>query len=134
MNDIHSCSYYCSRPECVRAQRDDLRDKLERQQERRAMTDRERFEAWWDQDFQHEDSNPFEFDSAAFWAFAGWQAAWAEIKALRVRSEKFEMALRWVATAPAPDYEYQQIAREVLGMEKESQLIKKMRDAIKEKR
>jgi hypothetical protein len=28
MNDIHSCSYYCSRPECVLAQRDELRDKL----------------------------------------------------------------------------------------------------------
>ena len=27
MTDIHSCSYYCERPECVRAQRDELRDR-----------------------------------------------------------------------------------------------------------
>jgi hypothetical protein len=27
--DIHSCSYYCDRPECVKAQRDELRDRLE---------------------------------------------------------------------------------------------------------
>ena len=26
---IHTCSYYCERPECVRAQRDELRQKLE---------------------------------------------------------------------------------------------------------
>jgi len=25
----HTCSYYCERPECVRAQRDELRQKLE---------------------------------------------------------------------------------------------------------
>lgn len=25
---IHSCSYYCDRPECIKAQRDELRDKL----------------------------------------------------------------------------------------------------------
>lgn len=24
---IHTCSYYCTRPECVRAQRDELRDR-----------------------------------------------------------------------------------------------------------
>jgi hypothetical protein len=29
MTDIHSCSYYCERPECIKAQRDELRDKLE---------------------------------------------------------------------------------------------------------
>jgi hypothetical protein len=28
VNDIHSCSYYCTRPECVKAQRDELRDKF----------------------------------------------------------------------------------------------------------
>lgn len=27
MSDIHSCSYYCNRPECVKAQRDELRAK-----------------------------------------------------------------------------------------------------------
>lgn len=26
--DIHTCSYHCTRPECVLAQRDELRDKL----------------------------------------------------------------------------------------------------------
>jgi hypothetical protein len=27
MTDIHSCSYYCDRPKCIKAQRDELRDK-----------------------------------------------------------------------------------------------------------
>ena len=26
--DIHSCGYYCDRPPCIKAQRDELRDKL----------------------------------------------------------------------------------------------------------
>jgi len=26
---IHTCSYYCDRPECVKAQRDELRQKFE---------------------------------------------------------------------------------------------------------
>jgi hypothetical protein len=33
MTDIHSCSYYCTRPACVLAQRDELRDRLEQQAE-----------------------------------------------------------------------------------------------------
>jgi hypothetical protein len=28
MNDIHSCSYFCTRPACVLQQRDELRDKM----------------------------------------------------------------------------------------------------------
>jgi hypothetical protein len=28
MTDIHSCSYYCDRPNCIKAQRDELRDKV----------------------------------------------------------------------------------------------------------
>jgi hypothetical protein len=28
MSDIHSCSYFCTRPACVLQQRDELRDKL----------------------------------------------------------------------------------------------------------
>ena len=28
MTDIHSCSLYCDRPECIKAQRDELRDKM----------------------------------------------------------------------------------------------------------
>ena len=27
-NDVHTCSYYCERPECVKAQRDELRERL----------------------------------------------------------------------------------------------------------
>ena len=27
---IHSCSYYCDRPECIKQQRDELREQLER--------------------------------------------------------------------------------------------------------
>ena len=26
MTKIHTCSYYCSRPECIKAQRDHMRD------------------------------------------------------------------------------------------------------------
>ena len=26
---IHSCSYYCDRPECIKAQRDELRDQMD---------------------------------------------------------------------------------------------------------
>ena len=36
MTDIHSCSYYCDRPECIKAQRDELRDRLA--QPRKPMT------------------------------------------------------------------------------------------------
>ena len=35
MTDVHSCSYYCDRPECIKAQRDELRERLV------SMTDRE---------------------------------------------------------------------------------------------
>jgi hypothetical protein len=28
MSDIHSCSYYCDKPECIKAQRDELRERL----------------------------------------------------------------------------------------------------------
>jgi hypothetical protein len=28
MTDLHSCSYYCDRPECIKAQRDELRERL----------------------------------------------------------------------------------------------------------
>ena len=27
-DDIHSCSYYCTRPACIAAQRDELREKF----------------------------------------------------------------------------------------------------------
>ena len=28
MTNVHSCSYYCDRPECIKAQRDELRERL----------------------------------------------------------------------------------------------------------
>jgi hypothetical protein len=28
MTEVHSCSFYCDRPECIKAQRDELRDRL----------------------------------------------------------------------------------------------------------
>jgi len=35
---IHTCSYYCDRPECVKAQRDELRQKLEKKEKKRLLT------------------------------------------------------------------------------------------------
>jgi len=32
------------------------------------------FNEWWDSDY-NDSANPFEQDSAAYWAWAGWQAA-----------------------------------------------------------
>ncbi len=29
MSDIHTCSYYCDRPACIKAQRDELRDRFQ---------------------------------------------------------------------------------------------------------
>jgi len=31
MTDVHSCSYYCDRPKCIKAQRDELRERLAQQ-------------------------------------------------------------------------------------------------------
>ena len=44
MTDVHSCSYYCDRPECIKAQRDELRERLaqpeqESQRQWRGLTD-----------------------------------------------------------------------------------------------
>lgn len=33
MTEVHSCSYYCDRPECIKAQRDELRNQLEAQRD-----------------------------------------------------------------------------------------------------
>ncbi len=33
-DDIHSCSYYCDRPACIKAQRDELRESVEKLQGR----------------------------------------------------------------------------------------------------
>lgn len=42
MTDLHTCSYHCHRPECIKAQRDYLRDLLAKQQT--AIMDRGCFE------------------------------------------------------------------------------------------
>ena len=39
MTDLHTCSYHCDRPECVRAQRDELRERLA-QPAQQSLTDR----------------------------------------------------------------------------------------------
>ena len=33
MTDIHSCSYHCDKPECIKAQRDELRERLAQPEE-----------------------------------------------------------------------------------------------------
>ena len=33
-DDIHSCSYYCDRTKCIKAQRDELRERVEKLQGR----------------------------------------------------------------------------------------------------
>lgn len=37
--DLHTCSYHCERPECIRVQRDELRDRLERLEAQRRSAD-----------------------------------------------------------------------------------------------
>ena len=41
MTYIHSCSLYCERPECVKAQRDEMRDGIKRHEEMAAMASAE---------------------------------------------------------------------------------------------
>jgi hypothetical protein len=43
--DIHSCGYYCNRPACIEAQRNELRDKL-LAKEWVGLTDEEMKEIW----------------------------------------------------------------------------------------
>ena len=43
-------------------------------QEQAEPVAREGFNTWWDGDYD-DSANPFEQDSAAYWAWAGWQAA-----------------------------------------------------------
>jgi hypothetical protein len=38
---IHTCSYYCERPECIKAQRDELRQKLEQAEKQEPVAWRE---------------------------------------------------------------------------------------------
>ena len=51
-----------------------LRTALEQQQQQAEPGTREGFNAWWDGDYD-DSENRFEQDSAAYWAWAGWQAA-----------------------------------------------------------
>ena len=45
------------------------------------------FDAWWDSDKCESADNPFRRDSAAYWAWAGWQAAtFAERERLKAQS------------------------------------------------
>lgn len=47
MSDVHSCSYYCDRPECVKAQRDEFRERL-LQREWQGLTDEEIEDLYFD--------------------------------------------------------------------------------------
>ena len=40
MSDIHSCSYYCDRPACIKAQRDELRDRFQVMQAQAEVDDK----------------------------------------------------------------------------------------------
>jgi hypothetical protein len=48
MKDIHTCSYYCDRPECIKAQRDDLRERLFADEAKQDAIDNilQRLESW----------------------------------------------------------------------------------------
>ena len=50
------------------------RDKLEQWN-----TPSEAFNAWWNSDYD-DSTNPYEKDTFAYWAWAGWQAALAQEK------------------------------------------------------
>jgi hypothetical protein len=44
---IHTCSYYCDRPGCVLAQRDELRQKLEQAEKQWVgLTNEEKHKSW----------------------------------------------------------------------------------------
>ena len=55
---MHTCSYHCDRPECIRAQRDELRQKLEQAKKQWVgLTDEEKEEIGkeknrWDEIFE----------------------------------------------------------------------------------
>ena len=71
MSDIHSCSYYCDRPECTKAQRDELRAKYSA-----LLDDYEKManQAIFNNDFKHRlaeaiEKMPFGDTAASFAAF-----------------------------------------------------------------
>lgn len=43
MTEVHSCSYFCDRPECVKAQRDELRSRLAQPEQRPVLQDIEQY-------------------------------------------------------------------------------------------
>lgn len=45
---IHTCSYYCDRPECVLAQRDELRQKLEQLEKQEPVAWSEKKQSFYD--------------------------------------------------------------------------------------
>lgn len=47
--DIHSCGYYCNRPACIEAQRNELRDKL-LAKEWVGLTEQEQSDIAWEKD------------------------------------------------------------------------------------
>ncbi len=55
-DDIHSCSYYCDQPECIRAQRDELRDRLEVMQAEMAELRKINELAWRAYEDEHADN------------------------------------------------------------------------------
>jgi hypothetical protein len=46
-------------------------------QDKLEQWDNEAFNAWWDSDYD-DSANPYEKDTFAYWAWAGWQAALAQ--------------------------------------------------------
>jgi len=48
-------------------------------QDKLEQWDNEAFNEWWDSDYD-DSTNPYERDSFAYWAWAGWQAALAQEK------------------------------------------------------
>ena len=58
------------------------------------MNEREAFNAWWDSDKPELGDNPFRPDSAAYWAWAGWQSA----------SERAAKVCEGLQVNKSPDY------------------------------
>ena len=56
-----------------------LKQMLEQQQAEPVVWDKPSasFNEWWDS-YRHDGGNPFQTDSFAYWAFAGWKAALAQ--------------------------------------------------------
>jgi hypothetical protein len=63
---IHTCSYYCERPECIRAQRDELRQKLEQAEKQEPV-------AWFTDDHREDKSaTTYSKRMAERWKEKGW--------------------------------------------------------------